>query len=258
MLAYERASWTDEHLNSAPKMNTFELPSVESGSARWRWVKGSTWKIEGGAPTSVSEKRSSKGKSDTGHAESGDGGGWIYYDNKWNDGKRDADSWGKYTRRRKWFRDAELVEVTSSMEVTPSATPNDPNGFSEAETDAKNKNNNKTNLTTPKKGPGHKKSASSLSLNPAPNTGHDGTVEPGETADSTTTKSSNKRKSWFSGGKAKERRGSKSSSLDKKSGESTLSARTDPGEDHLDRWKNGDDDPSRKYGLGEDAIMGLS
>ncbi len=28
-----------------------------------------------------------------------------------------------YTRRRKWYRDAELVEVTNSTEITPSSTP---------------------------------------------------------------------------------------------------------------------------------------
>ena len=36
--------------------------------------------------------------------------GWWYYDNKWRDGKK-SDGWGKYTRRRKWVRRAELVEV---------------------------------------------------------------------------------------------------------------------------------------------------
>jgi hypothetical protein len=41
----------------------------------------------------------------------GDGEGWWYYDNKWRDGRRGVDGWGKYTRRRKWVRRAELVEV---------------------------------------------------------------------------------------------------------------------------------------------------
>ena len=31
---------------------------------------------------------------------------------QWNDGRRGQDGWGRYTRRRKWCRDAELVEVT--------------------------------------------------------------------------------------------------------------------------------------------------
>ncbi|KAF2733127.1 Pex24p-domain-containing protein [Polyplosphaeria fusca] len=111
MLAYERAAWTDEHLNSVPDKDQFQLPEVEGGQARWRWVQGSEWKIEG----------MDAGKK--GEASSGDGAGWIYYDNKWRDGRRGQDGWGRYTRRRKWYRDAELVEVTPSTEVTPIPTP---------------------------------------------------------------------------------------------------------------------------------------
>jgi len=66
MLAYERASWTDEHLNPAPTKDQFELPEVEGGHARWRWVEGSEWRLEGAEADSDSE----------------DGGGWIYYDSK--------------------------------------------------------------------------------------------------------------------------------------------------------------------------------
>ncbi|KAF2244109.1 Pex24p-domain-containing protein [Trematosphaeria pertusa] len=111
MLAYERAAWTDEHLNSVPPKDQFELPEVEGGQARWRWVQGSEWKIEGA-------EKDGKGKA----ASDGDAG-WIYYDNKWRDGRRGQDGWGRYTRRRKWYRDAELVEVTPSTEVTPIPTP---------------------------------------------------------------------------------------------------------------------------------------
>jgi len=42
---------------------------------------------------------------------------------QWRDGRRGQDGWGRYTRRRKWYRDAELVEVTPSTEVTPIPTP---------------------------------------------------------------------------------------------------------------------------------------
>lgn len=42
---------------------------------------------------------------------------------QWHDGRRGRDGWGRYTRRRKWCRDAELVEVTPSTETTPSPTP---------------------------------------------------------------------------------------------------------------------------------------
>ncbi|PBP19004.1 peroxisomal membrane protein PEX31, partial [Diplocarpon rosae] len=114
LFAYERAAWTDEHLNPAPAKEEFELPDVEGGAARWRWVEGSQWLVEGAAET---DEGGTKAKSDT-----LDGGqGWIYYDNK--AGRRGVDGWGRYTRRRKWYRDAELVEVSPSTEVTPSHTP---------------------------------------------------------------------------------------------------------------------------------------
>ena len=129
MLAYERASWTDEHLNSVPPKDQFELPEVEGGQSRWRWVQGSEWKIEGRDKDSKADKGVSK-----------EDAGWIYYDNKvglrahyaqlrtlkgcqWRDGRRGQDGWGRYTRRRKWYRDAELVEATPSTEVTPVPTP---------------------------------------------------------------------------------------------------------------------------------------
>jgi hypothetical protein len=71
MLAYERAAWTEEHLNSSAPPNRFELPDVEGGHARWRWVEGSEWHIEG-----------TEGSSDGKDAENDTDGGWIYYDNK--------------------------------------------------------------------------------------------------------------------------------------------------------------------------------
>ena len=95
LLAYERAAWTDENLNPADSKENFHLPEVENGTARWRWVKGSEWQVDTG------------GKSRT----KGQNNGWIYYDNKWQDGRRGQDGWGRYTRRRKWYRDAELVEA---------------------------------------------------------------------------------------------------------------------------------------------------
>ena len=46
---------------------------------------------------------------------------------KWNDGRRGQDGWDRYTRRRKWCRDAELVEIplgseSSSAEATSGLT----------------------------------------------------------------------------------------------------------------------------------------
>jgi hypothetical protein len=71
MLAYERAPWTDEHMNPVPDKEHFELPEVEGGASRWRWVQNSEWKIESGEPDSKPSKISSK-----------EDIGWIYYDNK--------------------------------------------------------------------------------------------------------------------------------------------------------------------------------
>jgi hypothetical protein len=124
LFAYERGPWTDEHQNPAPAKDDFELPDVEGRHARWRWVDGSEWKIEHGDARqhkrSVSDTKS--GSISYGAAAENDGGGWIYYDNKWNDGRRD-DGWGRYTRRRKWYRDAELVEVNLSEASTVVPTP---------------------------------------------------------------------------------------------------------------------------------------
>lgn len=66
MLAYERASWTDEEMNPTASRDEFKLPAVEGGLARWRWVDGSKWEVDG---------TSSDGGDD-------DDKGWIYYDNK--------------------------------------------------------------------------------------------------------------------------------------------------------------------------------
>lgn len=48
---------------------------------------------------------------------------WRLTVEQWKDGRRGQDGWGRYTRRRKWYRDAELVEITPSTEITPAATP---------------------------------------------------------------------------------------------------------------------------------------
>lgn len=72
MLAYERGPWTDEFLNPAAPKERFELPEVEGAHAKWRWVEGSQWRIEGGERVSGIN---------TGKADMMDGG-WVYYDSK--------------------------------------------------------------------------------------------------------------------------------------------------------------------------------
>ncbi|EWC47079.1 hypothetical protein DRE_03448 [Drechslerella stenobrocha 248] len=91
LFAYERPAWTDEHLSACPPVDEFVLPGAKSGM-NWKWVDGQIWQVEG-------EEDSTKS-----------GNGWVYYDNKWRNGKRGVDSWSAYTRRRRWYRNAELVE----------------------------------------------------------------------------------------------------------------------------------------------------
>ena len=161
MLAYERAAWTDEELNPAQAKENFELPEVEGGVAKWRWCEGSKWTIEGeedddavddkgsgstqsgriidkkqnennkpspslaGPKKDVSSKTTpaaSKGTSDDSRTQNADGG-WIYYDTKWRFPRRGQDGWGKYTRRRKWARDAELIEVNPAATSVPDRPP---------------------------------------------------------------------------------------------------------------------------------------
>ncbi|POS76358.1 integral peroxisomal membrane peroxin [Diaporthe helianthi] len=120
LFAYERAAWTDEHNNPVPPKDKFELPGVDDDSGmRWRWVRGSRWRVDG-----VSDESANGGASGAVGAEwnyDGDDAknGWIFYDNKWQNGRRGQDGWGRWTRRRKWYRDAELVEVDSDEETEP-------------------------------------------------------------------------------------------------------------------------------------------
>jgi len=106
MVGYERSPWTDEHLNASTDTLHFQLPRVEGGMAEWRWVEGSEWHIE--VPDVPQSSANKKGKK---AANIDDENAWVYYDNKWQDPRRGQDGWSRYTRRRKWVRDAELVDV---------------------------------------------------------------------------------------------------------------------------------------------------
>ncbi|KAI1497938.1 integral peroxisomal membrane peroxin-domain-containing protein [Biscogniauxia marginata] len=113
LFAYERAAWTDEHNNSVPSKDNFELPEVDDGPAKWRWVEGSKWRVDGVPDLDEADYDTDAGKM-----------GWIFYDNKWQGGRRGSDGWGRWTRRRKWYRDAELVErVDEAPSPTPPALP---------------------------------------------------------------------------------------------------------------------------------------
>ncbi|KAI0116076.1 Pex24p-domain-containing protein [Hypoxylon sp. NC0597] len=108
LFAYERAAWTDEHNNPVPPKDEFELPEVEDGHAKWRWVEGSKWRVDGAPDLDEADYDTDAGKN-----------GWIYYDNKWQNGRRGSDGWGRWTRRRKWYRDAELVEISDEAASPP-------------------------------------------------------------------------------------------------------------------------------------------
>ncbi|KAI1429654.1 integral peroxisomal membrane peroxin-domain-containing protein [Xylaria sp. FL1777] len=112
LFAYERAAWTDEQNNPVPPKDEFELPEVEDGRARWRWVVGSKWRIDGVPDIDEVDYDGEAGRM-----------GWIFYDNKWQNGRRGIDGWGRWTRRRKWYRDAELVEVLEDDLPSPSPPP---------------------------------------------------------------------------------------------------------------------------------------
>ncbi|KAF7191976.1 Peroxisomal membrane protein PEX30, partial [Pseudocercospora fuligena] len=100
LLPNERQAWTDEHLNTVPEKESFPLPETDFESTRWRWVPESEWRVD---PSWTDDSAGAKGR--------GDREGWTYYDNKWHGGSK-IDDWGKWTRRRRWIRDAELVEIS--------------------------------------------------------------------------------------------------------------------------------------------------
>ncbi|KAK3116295.1 hypothetical protein LTR53_003485 [Teratosphaeriaceae sp. CCFEE 6253] len=115
LLSYERQAWTDEHMNTSPDIESFELPGTDHETTKWRWVPGSEWKVEG---ATTEKERSAKR---IGGGGGGDDAGWTYYDNKWHDGRK-TDGWDRYTRRRKWIRDAELVELAADTTLAPTAS----------------------------------------------------------------------------------------------------------------------------------------
>ncbi|KAI0483778.1 integral peroxisomal membrane peroxin-domain-containing protein [Xylaria cf. heliscus] len=112
LFAYERAAWTDEQTNPVPPKDEFELPEVEDGRAKWRWVVGGKWRVDGVPDIDEADYDGEAGRT-----------GWIFYDNKWQNGRRGNDGWGRWTRRRKWYRDAELVEVLEEDLPLPSPPP---------------------------------------------------------------------------------------------------------------------------------------
>jgi Integral peroxisomal membrane peroxin len=71
LLAYERAPWSDEHLNSSPSKDKFVPPEVEGGLTKWQWVEDSEWHVVDTDGDTVENPN-----------DASSDGGWIYYDNK--------------------------------------------------------------------------------------------------------------------------------------------------------------------------------
>jgi hypothetical protein len=236
MLAYERNSWTDEHLNPTSDPTHFELPEVEGGMARWRWVEDSEWHVE------LPSSKKSKSKD----AAVDDDDAWIYYDNKWRDGRRGQDGWGRYTRRRKWLRDAELIDVVPEEEKpTPTPAP---------QTTEKPK----PPPTPPRPTPSRNQSSNlTQALKNTPQHAH----TPSMTTSSTITTSSDvgspsssyKRKSWLPGSAGSRPRATSSASGSTEGRKSRAAMENDDVVPPVTRLKNDEAD----WGLGDDVSMGL-
>jgi len=235
MLAYERNSWTDEHLNPTFDPTHFELPEVEGGMAKWQWVDDSEWHVE--LPSS--KKNKSK------DAAIDDDDAWIYYDNKWRDGRRGQDGWGRYTRRRKWLRDAELVDVVPEEEKSTLAPP--PTVTEKP----------KPPPTPPRPTPSRNHSNLTQALKNAPQHTH----TPSMTTASTITTSSDvgspsssyKRKSWLPGSAGSRNRANSGASGSTEGRMSRGASRADDVVPPVTRLKNDEAD----WGLGDDVSMGL-
>lgn len=100
LLPHERAPFTDvdDHPGAAPENTALPAPKTttsEDGITRtvhWKWID-SDWRIE----------------RDRGR----DPDGWLYFDNTWRHPTA-TEEFGRYTRRRKWIRNAECAETVES------------------------------------------------------------------------------------------------------------------------------------------------
>lgn len=244
LFAYERGPWTDEHLNPAPSREEFELPDVDGGISKWRWAPNSDWRIERGDAKQHARNVSQSGKTNK-DGDGGDGGGWIYYDNHWEEGRKE-DGWGRYTRRRKWYRDAELVEVSPA--ITPVATRDEKQSGTDTETEEEKIRRAREfakGISTPTTAT---TATPSIPIPHTPKADGKDTLEPGSAQSASVRK-----RGWF----GRNRSDSKSSSS-KNTGLTQTSTRSKDSveEDHVDRWRDGDG-RHRGFSVQEDVVMGL-
>ncbi|RMZ76598.1 hypothetical protein DV738_g4870, partial [Chaetothyriales sp. CBS 135597] len=233
MFAYERAPWTDEHLNPAPSKDEFELPEVESGAAQWRWIPGSEWKLEY-EDVKRHSRSASKASALTKLNGEEDDAGWTYYDSRWGD-PRPADGWNRYTRRRKWYRDAELVGVNTKDLPQASAK-------SEGDVDIPSSLN-----TVPQSG-------STSDIHPASASQPAGAHTTATDVDTTASKSASKRSSWLRRGRSDSK---SSSSKNTHTSQISSRSRDDRHDDFREKWRSDHDHRHRAFSTQEDVQMSL-
>ncbi|EFQ97757.1 peroxisomal membrane protein PEX30 [Nannizzia gypsea CBS 118893] len=273
LFAYERPAWSDEHLNPVPPKDEFELPEVQGSNSKWRWVEGSEWRIDNSPDPSA--KKKGKGSKNN---DNKDDSGWIYYDNKWHDGRRGQDGWGRYTRRRKWCRDAELVEISPDGDITgtPSKTATENESKHNGDCGKDNNSGDDKNSTKARKrrwfGSADLKGFSAVGSEPSSST-QPINAEPISTSPTTTGSSLPKALSVSSGRSSNNNNGSirtrnkRPSSIytegDRKSQTSSIRDREiEEAENMPDKWGsqsgNAAERAGRGWGLGDDAHMSLS
>ncbi|RMD40303.1 hypothetical protein DV735_g4837, partial [Chaetothyriales sp. CBS 134920] len=239
MFAYERAPWTDEHLNPAPSKDEFELPEVESAAAQWRWIPGSQWKLEYEdvkRHSRSSSKGSNTAKSGTKDSEE-DGTGWTYYDSRWGD-PRPADGWNRYTRRRKWYRDAELVGTnTKDLKDLAQAS---------AKSDGDVETASSPSTVT--------QSVSGSDATPATVSQSAGAHTTATDLDASASKPAAKRSSWLRRGRSDSK---SSSSKNTHTSQISSRSRDDRHDDFRDKWRSDHDDRHRAFSTQEDVQMSL-
>ncbi|KAF5022029.1 hypothetical protein F66182_5912 [Fusarium sp. NRRL 66182] len=243
LFAYERAAWTDDHNNSVPSKDDFELPEVEDGSRmQWRWVPETRWRVDGVADEQGPvDYDGNEGKH-----------GWIFYDNKWQHGLRGQDGWSRWTRRRKWYRDAELVEV--NREDAKGAAKEVKESPSVAKLRSQPYNSSNENMISTRSPTGDQAQAEDFSNDDASSKAADDSLSVHSTSSRSFFRSPlmRKRVTDRSGVDNKERirRASRTSSLYNDDDASSLSA-----ELALEIQKQGR--PGGQWGIGDEARMGL-
>jgi len=244
---------------------------VDGGIACWRWLDGSEWRIDGGDAKQHKRSGSKTGPAGTTSSSNqdsrpieADGGGWIYYDNKWNEGRRE-DGWGRYTRRRKWYRDAELVEINPSTAASP--VPTTTNSEDESEKIRRAQQYAKTLSSNHGRNQSGNDMADSVatlrpSTPPPPSNQVADSSSPALSKEGDDTASIKGAKKKITGWFSKRNRSDSKSSSGKNTAQSTTSekstySRDGPHDDVYDRWRDSGGGAQGRMNIAEDAVVGL-